>query len=122
MPVPRNRGLIKWFVDGREVGAYGSHASVPAGATVMDGNSQFDWSFPAAGSYTVEFRVDADNQVTESDENDDSTSTQVTVSGADGSSNTTPSFVCVRGPNGGCNGIADPTSSTASPTWNTYLE
>ena len=30
---------IKWFVDGKEVGAYGSHAGVPAGTEVLDGNS-----------------------------------------------------------------------------------
>lgn len=42
---------IKWFVDGKEVGAYGSHAGVPAGTTVLDGNSQFEWSFlPSRGS------------------------------------------------------------------------
>jgi hypothetical protein len=29
---------IKWLVNGQEVGAAGSHAGVPAGQTVLDGN------------------------------------------------------------------------------------
>jgi hypothetical protein len=111
---------IKWFVDNREVGAYGSHESVPAGATVLDGNSQFDWTFDAAGSHTVEFRIDVDNHVAESNETNNSTSVDVMV-GDGGGAGTTPTFVCIRGPNGGCNGVADPASSTGTPTWNDYL-
>lgn len=88
---------IKWFVDGKEVGAYGSHAGVPAGAEVLDGNSQFEFAFPQPGTYKVEFRVDADDFVDESDEGNNSTNVDVTVG-----------FVCIRGPNGGCNGVEDP--------------
>ncbi|WP_116708497.1 CARDB domain-containing protein [Actinomycetospora cinnamomea] len=56
---------IKWLVDGAEVGAYGSHNGVPAGTRVVDGNSQFSWSFNR-GCHDVEFLVDADNHVSES--------------------------------------------------------
>ncbi|MBA2324921.1 MAG: hypothetical protein H0V92_13225 [Pseudonocardiales bacterium] len=112
---------IKWFVDNREVGAYGSHESVAAGATVLDGNSQFDWSFDAAGSHTVEFRLDVDNNVAESREDNNSVSVQVAVADRGGNSGTDPTFVCVRGPNGGCNGVPDSAAPTGSPTWNDYL-
>jgi subtilase family serine protease len=58
---------IKWFVDGQEVGAYGSHSGVPANSTVLDGNSQFSW-VATAGTHTITFAVDVDNHVVESDE------------------------------------------------------
>lgn len=61
---------VKWRVDGREVGAYGSHASVGGNSMVLDGNSQFDWTFDEPGTYKVEFVVDVDDQVAESDESD----------------------------------------------------
>ncbi|MGH9962119.1 MAG: trypsin-like serine protease, partial [Pyrinomonadaceae bacterium] len=70
---------IKWFVDGQEVGAYGSHAGVPAGQTVMDGNSQFSWTFDRPGPHSVAFTVDGDNHVEESTEGDNSTTTDVVV-------------------------------------------
>ncbi|WP_374971538.1 CARDB domain-containing protein [Terrabacter sp. BE26] len=72
---------IRWLVDGRDVGAYGSHAGVPANTTVLDGNSQFDWTFTAAGSYTVTFAVDVDNHVAESNESNNSLTVQVHVIG-----------------------------------------
>ena len=71
---------IKWFVDGREVGAYGGHSGVPAGQTLLNGNSQFTWSFNAAGSHTVTFTVDVDNHVQESNEQDNSRTVTVQVS------------------------------------------
>lgn len=63
---------IRWLVDGRDVGAYGGHAGVPAGQTVLNGNSQFSWIFNSAGSHTVGFLVDVDNNVKESNEQDNS--------------------------------------------------
>jgi CARDB len=54
---------IKWLVDGQEVGAYGSHDGVPAKSTVMDGNSQFTWTFDSPGTYKLTFAVDADDHV-----------------------------------------------------------
>ena len=54
---------IKWLVDGQEVGAYGGHDGVPAKSTVMDGNSQFTWTFDSPGTYELTFAVDADDHV-----------------------------------------------------------
>jgi CARDB len=54
---------IKWLVDGQEVGAYGSHAGVPAKSTVMDSNSQFTWTFDSPGTYKLTFAVDVDDHV-----------------------------------------------------------
>jgi CARDB len=54
---------IKWLVDGQEVGAYGSHDGVPAKSTVMDGNSQFTWTFDSPGTYKLAFALDADDHV-----------------------------------------------------------
>ena len=41
---------VKWLVDGEDIGAYGSHAGIPGGTTVLDGNSQFDWTPNVAGA------------------------------------------------------------------------
>ena len=70
---------IKWFVNNQEVGAYGGHAGVPAGQTVLDGNSQFSWTFDSPGTYSVTFTVDVDNHVEESNEEDNSTTIDVIV-------------------------------------------
>ena len=51
---------------------YGSHAGVPANSTVLDGNSQFSW-VATAGTHTIEFAVDVDNHVEESDESNTAT-------------------------------------------------
>jgi surface-anchored protein len=82
----RNRGAtdspvfnIKWYVDGREVGAYGSHAGVSKNTVVLNGNSQFDWTFTRPGRHTVTFRVDADNHVVESDEANNTRAVRVVV-------------------------------------------
>src|SRR4029079_12621540 len=50
---------VRWQVDGDEVGA-GSHAGVPAGATVPDGNSQLVWT-ATPGPHAITFTVDSDN-------------------------------------------------------------
>jgi hypothetical protein len=70
---------VKWYVDGREVGAYGSHSGVPGHRVVLNGNSQFSWSFSRAGRHTVTFRVDVDNHVAESDERNNSRTETVLV-------------------------------------------
>jgi hypothetical protein len=57
---------------------YGSHAGVPANSTVLDGNSQYTW-VPAAGTHTIDFAVDVDNQVIESNDSNNKTSVAVTV-------------------------------------------
>ncbi|WP_257004507.1 cutinase family protein [Streptomyces sp. SA15] len=73
---------IKWFVNGEEVDAYGSHAGVPARKTVLNGNSQFDWTFTQPGTYTITFEVDVDNHVAETDETNNSRSIKIKVAGA----------------------------------------
>jgi hypothetical protein len=70
---------IKWFVNNQEVGAYGGHAGVPAGQTIMDGNSQFSWTFNSTGTYSVTFTVDVDNHIEESNEEDNSTTIDVVI-------------------------------------------
>jgi surface antigen len=70
---------IKWFVDGQEVGAYGSHAGVAANTTVLDGNSQFEWTFTRPGTHAVTFAVDVDGHVAESDEANNSETVQVEI-------------------------------------------
>jgi pimeloyl-ACP methyl ester carboxylesterase len=77
---------IKWYVNGAEVGAYGSHAGVPAKTVVMNGNSQFDWTFAAPGHYTVTFKVDVDGHVAESNENNNSRTIALDVAAAGGGS------------------------------------
>ncbi|MFC4949069.1 DUF6777 domain-containing protein [Pseudonocardia sp. GCM10023141] len=70
---------IKWYVDGKEVGAYGSHSGVPANTTVMNGNSQFNYTFSGAGSHKVTFTVDVDNFIAESNESNNSQSVTITI-------------------------------------------
>lgn len=71
---------IKWLVDGREVGAYGSHDDVPGGSSRLNGNSQFNYTFDDPGSFhTVTFIVDADNHVQERSEGNNTQSTRVDV-------------------------------------------
>lgn len=73
---------VKWRVDSREVGAYGSHEGVPRNAVMMDGNSRFAWTFDSPGLHYVEFTVDADGHVAESDEDDNIRIAVVNVRGA----------------------------------------
>ncbi|MCO1657421.1 CARDB domain-containing protein [Pseudonocardia humida] len=71
---------IKWFVDGQEVGAYGSHQDVPSGSSKLNGNSQFTHTFDDPGSFhTVTFVVDVDNHVHERNEGDNEQSVRVNV-------------------------------------------
>lgn len=70
---------VRWLVDGVSVG-YGSHAGVPANSTILDGNSQFSW-VATAGTHTIEFAVDVDNHVVESNESNNSRSVTVTEAG-----------------------------------------
>ncbi|MBN2739207.1 MAG: hypothetical protein JXR70_19670, partial [Spirochaetales bacterium] len=70
---------IKWFFNGQNQGFYGSHSSVAANTTVMNGNSAAIWTPPAAGTYTIEFVVDVDGHVAESNENNNRTSITIRV-------------------------------------------
>lgn len=58
---------VKWLVDGNEVGAYGSHAGVPGNTTMLNDNSQFIWT-AQAGQHVISFIVDADDHISESNE------------------------------------------------------
>jgi hypothetical protein len=73
---------VKWLVDGKDVGAYGSHDGVPGGTIVLNGNSQFDWTPKEAGTHLITFTVDADNHVAETDETNNSETVHVTVEGS----------------------------------------
>ena len=77
--VGTSKFTVEWFVDGEEVGAYETHAGIPAGQTVMDGNSQFTWAFEKPGSHAVSFHVDVDNDVPESIEWDNAVKVEVQV-------------------------------------------
>ena len=69
---------VKWLVNNIQSG-YGSHANVPANTTVMNGNSQFEYTFNSTGTYTITYQVDADNAVGESNENNNQVSILITV-------------------------------------------
>lgn len=69
---------VRWLIDGFPTGFYGSHASVPGGATITNGNSQFVWT-AVAGTHTLTFVVDADNQVAETNEGNNQRTVTVIV-------------------------------------------
>jgi CARDB len=73
---------VKWVVDGKDVGAYGSHAGIPGETSVLDGNSQFDWTPKNAGTHEITFTVDTDNHVAETKESNNSQRVTVTVEGS----------------------------------------
>lgn len=73
---------VRWLVDSQDVGAYGSHAGVPAGTTVLDGNSQLDWTFTTPGAHSVTFLVDVDSAVAEQNEADNAITATFTVNAA----------------------------------------
>ena len=52
------------------------------GTTVLDGNSQFDWTPKQAGAHKITFIVDADDHVAETKESNNSQSVTVTVEGS----------------------------------------
>ncbi len=99
---------VRWLVDGQLLAnAYGFHGGVPAGATVLDGNSQFTWE-AQQGTHTIGFYVDADNTVRETNETNNLRTVTVTVQGpllqnGDMETHTTSQFggISFWGPNGG---------------------
>ncbi len=76
-PVGSGNFNIKWFVDGVQVG-YGPHTAVPGNTTILNGNSSFTWT-AVAGTHTLTFSLDVDNQVAESNETNNSRAVTVTV-------------------------------------------
>lgn len=76
---PTGKGIfnVKWFVDGVQVG-YGSTEAIGPNTTDMNGNSGLNWT-PVSGTHTIEFLVNADLLINESNINNDSTTTTVIV-------------------------------------------
>ena len=70
---------VKWLVNNIQFG-YGGHEPVPANTTVMNGNSQFDYTFNSPGNHTVLFRVDSSDLIHEYNEIDNETTAIITVS------------------------------------------
>ena len=56
---------VKWFLDGVQVG-YGGHESLDPDE-VSNGNIRFDWT-PTAGTHTLQFVADADDDISETNE------------------------------------------------------
>jgi subtilase family serine protease len=59
---------VAWTVNYKSVMDSDVHANVPAGATVMDGNSAATWTPKRAGKYVIGFILDSCNKVKELDE------------------------------------------------------
>lgn len=75
---PSSSFNVKWYVNGVQVG-YGGHEGIASGATVLNGNSSLLYTFPAPGTYTITFKVDCDNHITEVHESNNITSITVTL-------------------------------------------
>ena len=69
---------IKWFVNDAQVG-YGGHDPVAAGATDLNGNSAYEWTPSAPGTYIIRFVVDPDQNVVESNESNNEASITITI-------------------------------------------
>jgi subtilase family serine protease/murein DD-endopeptidase MepM/ murein hydrolase activator NlpD len=71
---------VKWYLDGVEV-AHGLHASLSP-AEVSKGNVRFAWT-PTVGTHTLQFLADADSQVGETNESNNSGVVTATIVGPD---------------------------------------
>ena len=71
---------VLWKVDEQEFAPEDQawHDPVLGGTTVLDGNSQFSWT-AEAGTHTISFIVDSDNNISESDETNNATEVTVNV-------------------------------------------
>ncbi len=69
---------VKWLVNNIQFG-YGGHEPVLANTTVMNGNSQFEYTFNSPGTYTITFQVDSDKVINEANENNNETTIIITV-------------------------------------------
>ena len=74
---PQQTFNIKWYINGYQVG-YGMHEIVPAGWHITEGNTYLWWSFDP-GTYYVEFVVDCDNYIQESDDSNNRSGIYITV-------------------------------------------
>ena len=69
---------IKWLVNGSQEG-YGGHPGVRAGKTDADSNSQFSWTPQETGIYKIEFIVDCDGFIDESNESNNIAAVTLTI-------------------------------------------
>ena len=72
---------INWFVNDVSKG-YGGHQGVPAGSEDFSYNSQFYWTPTGPGTYTIEFAVDCDAFIAESNEENNSVFITIVVPAA----------------------------------------
>ena len=69
---------VKWFINGYEV-AYWGHDPIPAGMDMTEiGSSSLQWSFEP-GTYYIEFVVDCDNHIQESNDTNNTSGVYITV-------------------------------------------
>jgi len=73
---------INWFVNDVSKG-YGGHQGVLAGSEDSTYNSQFYWTPTGPGTYTIEFAVDCDDFIAESNEENNSAFITIIVPVAD---------------------------------------
>lgn len=76
--LPTSGFSIKWFINDVQV-AYGPHDGIPSSTTVMNGNSQLLYTFNSPGTYKITFQVDADNQLAEQIESNNSVTTYIFI-------------------------------------------
>jgi len=76
--LPTSGFNVKWFVNDIQV-AYGPHNGIGSHTTVMDGNSQLLYTFNSPGTYKITFQVDADNQLAEQNEANNSVTTYIFI-------------------------------------------
>jgi len=60
---------IKWFVDDSQEG-FGSHNGIPRGTTANNDNDELTRTFSDGGPHIIEYAIDVDNHITESNEDD----------------------------------------------------
>lgn len=59
---------IKWFVDGKQVGSDATHAGIPKNTTMNNDNDELKHTFPDSGPHLIQYVIDVDNSVVESNE------------------------------------------------------
>ena len=70
---------VKWFIDGAEVN-YAMQPQLAAGETAEKFMfCAYLWNTPAGGTHTIQFQADADNQIPETNETNNSLSKTVTI-------------------------------------------
>lgn len=70
---------VSWLVNGFIINEPNPHDSVAGNSAVTDGNSDFLWTPEAAGNYSIGFKVDSDDNVSEQDETNNITAITISV-------------------------------------------